>query len=254
MVKKSIVTCLLLTTLLFPGGVCALELGGSEIKEVVSVSPEWPTFTNRDGTGLYHEVLRAVFDLYDLPVRHQFVPSDRGDELVRQGAADMMTCDDFAVAPLSLARYPMFVSDFYVFFKKDRIGPWKGPESLRGKEIVCQKGYYHDWNFPVPVRIRTSSSGEQALKMILFGRSDFYVDDMTFIEQSINDAETPFDRDEYDMRKAGTRSYHPQMNNSDRGRAIRKMYEDGIIRLHREGELKAIYEKWGHSYPDFESF
>jgi ABC-type amino acid transport substrate-binding protein len=220
---------------------------------VITAGPSWETFTNRDGTGLYHEVLDAVFALYGIPVRHEYVPSDRADELVRLGWADMMLCDDRAEPPLRLSRYPLYVNDYHVLFNRDRIGPWKGAGSLRGREIAAQKGFYHDWDFPVPVRIREMPSGVKCLEMVLLGRSDFYVDDMAFIRDSINRG-PEFDRAAFDVRKAGRRSYHPMFNTTPRSDLVIRMFDDGMRTLHEQGALRAIYEKWGHTYPDFDSY
>ena len=236
------------------GAVSAQPEGlGEVIGEVVSAGPTWGTFTNRDGTGLYHEVLDAVFALYDVKVRHEYVPSDRADELIRLGWADMMICDDSAQLPLRLARYPLYVNDYYVFFDKSRIGEWQGPETLRGKEVVAQKGFYHTWDFPVPVRIREMATGIKCLNMVLLSRSDFYVDDMSFILQSISEG-PKFDRKFYDFRKVGKRSYHPLFNTTPRSDTVIRMYEEGMRSLHETGQLRPIYEKWGHDYPDFERF
>ncbi|EGB15539.1 hypothetical protein DND132_2335 [Pseudodesulfovibrio mercurii] len=223
------------------------------VTEVITAGPSWETFTNRDGTGLYHEVLDAVFALYGIAVRHEYVPSDRADELVRLGWADMMLCDDRAEPPLRLARLPLYVNDYYVFFRKDRIGPWRGGESLRGREVAAQKGFYHDWDFPVPVRIREMPSGVKCLEMVLLGRSDFYVDDMAFIRHSMRQGPcfTPAD---FDIRRAGRRSYHPMFNTGPRSDKVIRMYEEGMRRLHGEGRLRPIYEKWGHTYPDFDDY
>lgn len=240
-----------LAVLLLPVSARCVE-PAERISEVVSAGPSWDTFTNRDGTGLYHEVLNAVFALYGIKVRHEYVPSDRADELVRLGWADMMTCDDRAEPPLRLARYPLYVNDYHVFFNKDRIGPWNGAESLRGKEIAAQKGFYHDWDFPVPVRIREMPSGVKCLEMVLLGRSDFYVDDMAFIQDSIR-KEPKFDRAAFDIRKAGRRSYHPMFNTTPRSDVVIRMYDDGMRTLHEQGVLRPIYEKWGHTYPDFDN-
>lgn len=234
--------------------VLAVPVRAEDIKEVVSSGPSWDTFTNKDGSGLYHEVLRDVFALYGVTVRHEYVPTDRGDQLVREGAADMMTCDDSAASLLQLAKYPLYVNDYFVFFKKKRIGEWHNPESLRDKVVVCQLGYYHDWDFPVPVQLRNMSSGAKCLNMILFDRADFYVDDMSFINKSIDDTDQQFNREEYDIQRIGTRSYHPVFSTTSRAKKIMKMYDDGIMTLHKAGKLKPIYDKWGHAYPEFDKF
>ncbi len=225
-----------------------------EIEEVISTSPSWNTFTNRDGSGLYHEVLREVFSLYGISVRHEYAKSNRSSELVLLNLADMMTCDDKFNPPLSLARYPLYVNYFYVFFNKKRIGPWKGVQSLSGKEVLSQPGYYSQQNFPVPVSVKQVMTGAQGLSMILMDRSDFYVDDFTLIQQSLRENTVAFDKEDFAIKKVGRRAYFPLLNTTKRGKMIMKMYDDGMLRLHKTGKLKPIYKKWGYQYPDFNSY
>lgn len=226
----------------------------TEVTEIISTSPSWESFTNPDGTGLYHEILKETFSLYGINVRHIYSKSGRSEELIRKEEADVMTCDDKAAPPLILSRYPMYVNDFYVFFKKSRIGEWNGNDSLKGKELLSQPTYYDEDNFNVPVTIKDIQTGPQALAMILLDRSDFYVDDMALIEQSLKENTIPFNRDEFEIKKVGRRSYHPLFNSSEKGKKIMRMYDEGVLRLHSSGKLKAIYEKWGHLYPDFDRY
>ena len=224
------------------------------VDEVISTSPSWDTFTNPDGTGLYHEILREVFALYGIPVRHEYAKSNRSEELVKLDLADMMTCDDMADPPLTLARYPLYANDFYVFFNKKRSGKWKGVQSLQGKEVLSQPGYYSEKNFPVPVKIKSVMTGVQGVSMILMDRSDFYVDDLTLMSQSLKKNTLDYDEDDFSIEKVGERAYFPLFNTSKRGRQIMKMYDDGMYRLHKEGKLRPIYEKWGYQYPDFDAY
>jgi hypothetical protein len=226
----------------------------TDILEILSAGQSWDSFTNPDGTGLYHEILDAVFALHSIPVRHEYAKSDRAEELVRLGQADMMLCDDMAELPLVMARYPMYENAYHVLFSRDRIAGWQGPESLRDRLVLSQPGYYAQANFPVPVRIKYVANGPQALGMVLRGRADAYVDDMAFINKSIAENTIPFDMRDFDIKPVGIRSYHPLLNTSPRGRTIMKLYNDGMMILHQNGSLKAIYEKWGHPYPDFDNY
>ncbi len=224
-----------------------------DVGEVISTSPSWETFTNTDGTGLYHEVLDAAFGQDGVKVRHIYSKSIRSEEMVLKGEADMMTCDDKATPPLMLGRYPMYANDFFVFFRKDRID-WKGVDSLYEKEVLAQPTYYNQENFSVPVKIKEVQTGAQALAMILDNRSDFYVDDMALIQQSMKENGVTFDREKYDIRRVGSRSYHPLFNDTDRGKLVMEMYNSAIFRLHKSGRLKPIFDKWGYSYPDYDSY
>jgi ABC-type amino acid transport substrate-binding protein len=89
--------------------------------------------------------------------------------------------------------------------------------------------------------------------MVLLGRSDFYVDDMAFIRESMA-RESEFDPDAYDIRKAGRRSYHPMLNTTPRSNLVVRMYDQGMRTLHEQGALRPIYEKWGHTYPGFDDY
>jgi len=226
----------------------------SDIAEVVTTSPAWDTFTNQDGTGLYHEVLREVFALYDITVRHEYATSNRAEELVREGSADMMTCDDVAAAPLRLARYPLYSNAYYAFFNKRRIGRWRGGESLRDKVVLVQPGYYSAENFPVPVILREVMTGAQAVSMILMDRADFYVDDLTLIHESLEENTIPYEEDDFTTRQVGRRAYFPLFSTTPRAKRINRMYEEGLLRLFREGRLQPIYAKWGYTCPDLSTY
>ncbi|MBU4242873.1 MAG: transporter substrate-binding domain-containing protein, partial [Proteobacteria bacterium] len=104
------------------------------------------------------------------------------------------------------------------------------------------------------VRIKYVANGAQGLGMVLLGRADAYVDDMAFIRKSIAENTIPFDMLDYEIRQVGVRSYHPLFNTSPRGQAIMELYDEGMRTLHQNGGLKAIYEKWGHPYPDFDKY
>lgn len=247
--RTGFAVCVLLALSLFLSSpACASDDG---IRHVVSTSPEWETFTNSDGTGLYHEILREVFGLYGITVSHEYAPSVRAEKLVLQGLADIMVCDDRAGPGLTLLRYPLYENTFYAFFNRQYIGPWKGEETMRDREVVCQRGYYYQDNFSVPVFIHEVSSGTKAAEMVIMGRADFYVDDLSLIRQSLEKLERPVDMEVFDIRAAGARAYRPQFNLTKRGIKVMRLFRDGLMKLHETGRLQPIYEKWGHPYPDF---
>lgn len=251
--SRSTVKNILVMTVLVAALLTSTASHSQEIKEVISTSPSWNTFTNRDGTGLYHEILDAVFAQYGITVRHIYSKSIRSEEMVLKGEADMMTCDDAASPPLKLARYPMYTNDFYVFFKKGRM-KWKGEESLRGETVLAQPTYYAASNFPVPVTIKEVQTGAQALALIMMDRYTFYVDDMTLIRQSMKENDLTFNKELYDIQKVGSRSYHPLFSNTKRGQEIMELYDSGVVKLHKAGKLKPIFDKWGYQYPDYSRY
>lgn len=246
----SCIRTLLVLLLLLPVSVSAGG-GAGDIHTVVVVGPSWENFTNKDGTGLYHDILNAVFGLYGITMVRQYVPSERAYDLVRSGRADIMTCHDEAEAPLQLARHPMYAGAYHVFFSPEREGPWRGVQTMRDKTVVWRIGYYSQHNFPVSVHPREVKSGSAALGMVLLGRADFYVDDALFIKTSIEENKIPFDPEMFETRIAGYRTYHPVLLQSDRGNAIKDLYDRGIEQLIMEGRLQSIFAKWGFPFPPY---
>lgn len=239
-------------TLLVFLSVVSVARAQGEITEVVAVGPSWDTLTNRDGTGLYHDILKRVFGLYGIEVKRAYVPSERAYDLVRNGKADFMTCHDRVEPPLRLARHPMFEGTYFVFFKKSRVGFWRGDDTLRGKTVAWRIGYYDKENFPVDIVPKEVKTGPSALGMVVLDRVDFYVDDMSFIRDTIKNATIEFDMDEYDIKPVGRRTYHPVFSSSERADKVMKLYDEGMETLYRSGELPMIFRKWGYSMPHYD--
>lgn len=241
--------------------VCLFFLAGpslaqEDLTSVLAVGPSWNKFTNEDGTGLYHEILEKVFGLYGIKVEREYMPSVRAYERVEAGMADLMTCKAYAVKkPLIMSRYPMFANHYHAFFNKERIGEWKGRESLNDKLLVWRYSYYVPSEFEdVRIQFKELTSAKQALGMVLLGRADFYVDDINFIKDSISTSRIPFNPAHYDIQTVGTRSYHPVFHDSKRGKEIMDLYDRGMEKLHKSGQLKSIFDKWGFEYPDYDSY
>lgn len=224
----------------------------ADIPEVRVVGPSWEGFTNRDGTGLYHEILNKLFALYGIRVHREYVPSERAYHLVRTGQADFMTCHDKPLHSLVLAKHPMYAGRYYAFFNRENIGEWNFPESMRGRTIAWRIGYYDESNIPVPMKVREVKSGISGLGMVILGRVDFYLDDLNFIQTSIKHNTLPMSMDDFRIETVGTRSYHPVFNTSERGSRIMELYDKGMERLYKSGELRKIFERWGFAMPDYD--
>lgn len=226
-----------------------------DVSVIRVVSPAWDTFTNADGTGLYFDLLDAVFrGLYGIEIEHHFVPSLRATHLVRENEADMMLCKARVDPPLVMASMPMYENVYAVFFDSGNIGPWKGRESMAGRSVVWRIGYYDERYIPEGMQTKEVKTGISALGMVVLGRVDFYLDDPVLIRESIDRSGLTFDQQRFRIEPVGFRSYHPVLGPTARGRAIMRLYDQGMHALAAAGALDAIYAKWGHPVPNFEGY
>ncbi|MGE4292050.1 MAG: substrate-binding periplasmic protein [Desulfovibrio sp.] len=248
---KGIIGAILLFWSVFPAWAGAEGLDDG-ITEVIAVGPSWKGFTNRDGTGLYHEILNSVFALYGIKVVRQYVPSEQAYDLVREGRADFMTCHDHVEPPLVLAKHAMYENWFHVFFSKGRFPDWRGMPSMRGSIVAWRAGYYGLRNFDVPIHAEEVESGAVALDMVVLGRADFYVDDESFIRDSMSKSALRFGPEEFRIEPVGRRQYRPVFAMSKRGVRIMELYDRGMEELYRNGALQRIFARWGQPLPYYE--
>ncbi len=218
----------------------------AQAEEIRTASPAWAKFTGTDGTGLYFDVLRAIFA--PDTIRHMHVPAKRGLVMVKTGEADIYTCVPEAQEGLRLAALPLYEGEFHAFFKNRGL-LWSGPESLKNQRLVWRLGYYSPRDFPVPVLFRETTTAEEALKRVIQNGADFYIDDRNLIEETIAAHPSPLDSKDYRIESVGFRGYFPLFAPSERGTRLRDRYESGMRALARDGKLPALYQKWGLPMP-----
>lgn len=222
--------------------------------QIVSTSPSWQGFTQKDGTGLYHEILNTIFSSQKITVTHKYSNAKRGIYLVQKGMADLYVCktDLKGQSGLILARSPMYEGRFYAIFKKETVSNWDGMKSLEHQRVIWRRGYYTPDEFTVSFKILETDSGTAALDQVLLDRGDFYIDDLNLIKESLAQSRMDFDPKTLAIQPVGKRRYFPVFRDCPRGRKIMALYEAGIQELAQKGRLKEIFEKWHHPYPSYD--
>ncbi len=248
-----ILTLTLLTIILSqPSLYAAPDAGG--IQHVTTVGPSWNKFTNRDGTGLYHDIFKAVFTPLNITVTHVYMPSARAYEMLILGTADIMACSAHVEPQLQLAACPMFQNQYHAFFSKKNIHPWRGRKSLNGHSLVWRRGYYTADEFKDlhELTFAEHSSGSTALGMVVLGRTDFYIDDINLIRENLDGCTLKFDMKDFDIKPVGRRSYYPMFAQTRHGTHLKNLFDSRMKNLHKQGVLRKIFNKWEFSYPDYD--
>ena len=214
--------------------------------EIRTASPSWAKFTDQNGQGLYFDVLRAIFA--PDTIRHSFVPAKRGLVMLQNGEADIYTCLSHEKPGLSLSSLPLYEGEFHAFFKNRGI-VWSGPETIKNQRLVWRLGYYSPGEFPVPVHFRETRTAVDALKRVLHGGADFYIDDRNLIEEAIATNDEGLAIKDYRIESIGFRGYYPAFASTARGAALRDRYENGMRALAKSGKLLPFYQAWDLPMP-----
>ena len=159
--------------LALPGFVRANE----SINTIVIATEAWDQYTNEDGSGLFLDIARAVYQPLGIEIKVDYVPYNRALHLLKFKTADAMfgtySADkegkDYIVTP----RYPIDTERTIAIFKQSQDRKWQGIESLRNQHLGWVRGYDYQDNLTVDIASHAEVlDSRQGLKMLEAGRFD----------------------------------------------------------------------------------
>ncbi len=235
--------------------VCADETSAIHV-----VCDEWPGFTNKDGTGVYWEIVKTIYEPAGISVKTEVMPWKRADYTVLYKKADAIVGDYYlkeqAGKEFLYPAWHLSVEDpIIAVFKKRTISDWesRGIQSLKGKTVGWIRGYEYDKKEWLNVQMNKYelASVIQGMKMLAVDRLDVLIDYISTIEPEAIKAGINLDRD-YDSKvvKLGEKLFL-KFANTRRSKQLIKIFDDRMTELAKSGEIDALYQKWGHNKEKF---
>ncbi len=238
---------LVLLCLLSATPVLAQGEGATEIDKVRFLSESWEGITNTDGTGLCWELFREVYEPVGIEATFEIVPYARSVRMVQDKQADVTVGvykDEFDNALFSDWHYLQDI--VLVAFKKDKAAEWKGEESLSGR-IGWIRGYAFNEYLKKDVKFYETDDRETGLKMLELDRLDFFLDTEAELKAALEAG--VIDPKDLQVETILKLNVYLAFADTDRGRKLRKIFDDRMAELVKSGELKPLYEKWELRYP-----
>lgn len=229
-------------------------LAAADIQSIFLVTPAWQGQTNPDGTGLFFEIVAAVYEPVGIKVRYEIVPWKRAQYRVREKQADAMLCvvkqniGEGILAP----KYPMVVEYTAAVFKKAKIPNWEGIGSLAGKNLIWPLGYDYHKNpnlNGIKLKWQEVSSHYSGWKRLETGRNaDIWIDSLADIKNYIQS--NPVDMRPYRVELLWGEKAYMAFAESQKCKKLIRIHDQRIVKLARSGRLKRIFEKWDiYPYP-----
>ena len=217
-------------------------------KSITVVCSEWKGYTNRDGTGIYWDMVKAIYEPLGFEVHTQIVPWKRAVLMLELKQADALVGDYYYAEKQGKERlYPnwhLSVEDpIIAIFRKDR-HEIDGFNSLNDKTIIWMRGYNFDKIYLSNIRhqSREVSSEADGLNLIKLDRYDVFLDYRSNIETASKKAGINLSLFETTVMKVGNKLYL-SFSNTDKSRKLIQIYDRRIPELLENGELKKIFTK-----------
>jgi len=221
----------------------------AKITEIRIVTPSWPDQTNEDGTGLFFDIVRSVYEPAGIKMTYKIFPWKRAEAMIASDEADAMLSALKRKDRLT-PEYPLWVEYTAVVFRKDKVKEWKGLKILDNKRSVWLRGYdFHTTSYLKSVKLdwEEIDAYESAWKMLEKGRTDFYIDALADIEQYIKKNKP--DMNVYQVETIWGENAYMSFSKSEKSKKLIEIYDKRIIELFKSGELKKIFEKWNVIFP-----
>ncbi|MEW5804799.1 MAG: transporter substrate-binding domain-containing protein [bacterium] len=218
---------------------------GSEdkITEINFASEEWEEATNTDGTGLYWDIFRAVYEPCGIKVNFIIRSYSGSVELLKRQKTDAVVAA--YLDEIEGALFPKWyfgVDIVQALFKKDKPIVWKGQETLKDKKVAWIKGYAYDEYLDVPVIKMEFDERKDALRVLDKDRIDFFLDARGDLLTALEDGYV--DKTKYRTETVKQLYLYLAFVNSERGKRLKQIFDERLPQLIKSGEIKRIYDKW----------
>ena len=230
-----------------------MDARANESVDTIFIATEaWDQYTNEDGSGLFLDIVRAVYEPHDIQIKVDYVPYNRALHLLKFKAADAMfgtysaekEAKDYILTP----HYPIDTERTVAIFKKSPNQKWQGIESLRNQKLGWVRGYdYHD-NLGVKIASYAEVlDSSQGLKMLEAGRFDYFLDHAGELDDNI--AKTGFDMSDFQIASVFEENIYMAFARTEKGKQLSILFDQAISGLIRSGRLQQLYDQYGMHFP-----
>lgn len=155
----------------------ALTTSVSAAETVLVVTDEWATFSNKDGSGYYFDIIRAVYPSPQFDVKIEFLPYARSLMLVMEGKADIVLgIYDGDVPEAQRSADPIEIDSVDALTTPDIAQHWNGLESFSKKRVMARTDYGFDEMLPADAIYSEYHSLPSIIKMLVARKIDAVLD------------------------------------------------------------------------------
>lgn len=212
----------------------------------------WANFTERDGSGFYHELLSEIFKEPQYTMSVEYFPWKRTLKNLATGNIDMT-----GALPKNTAFYqsewPLLTEDVYLVSRK---GEYLTKDALANKVGAYRAGYESDIFY---VALPRNAKGipvndpEQAVALLKKGKIDYYVDIHSIVSPFLSNEtvsnETKDADSSFTTSKIGNYKLYWSFVMSERGKQLKRHFDSQFKMLKDSGKLSTLYAKYALQIP-----
>ena len=212
--------------------------------EINLISEEWEGGTNKDGTGLYWDIFRKIYEPAGIKVNYRIQSYVASVKLVQQEKFDALVGAYLKeIEGLVYPKFPFGADQVTAVFLKNANVNWQGELSLEGQRVGWIQGYSYDKYLRYKVQKTELSRRDHGFSQLKSERLDFYLDAAEDIKRELQRESLKSEPTPYRTEPLMKLSLYLVFTNNDRGKRLAKIFDERMALLIQSGELKALYDK-----------
>jgi len=222
---------------------CSLASAEPLPQTIKVYSEAWIDSTNKDGTGYYWDILRAVFEQSGSTLSINTTTYKRSVGMVQTGEADLMVGAYIDEIPNAL--YPKWhfdADEVAAVYKKELISGWQGESSLQGKKVGWVAGYELANYIPKTYSAHEHYERDHIFELLNNGKLEIFLDAEYDIRQEMKARN--IDESRYTISPVKTLKLYFVFADNERGKLLQKAFDRRFEEMLKSGELKTLNEKW----------
>jgi polar amino acid transport system substrate-binding protein len=214
------------------------------LPQTISVYSEaWTDATNKDGTGYYWDILRAVFEQEGSTLSINISTYKRSVGMVQTGKADLMVGAYVDEIPNALYPKKHFDADkIAAVYKKDLLSDWQGESSLQGKKVGWVKGYELEKYIPQNYSTHEHYERDHIFELLESGKLEIFLDAEADIRHEMKARN--IDESKYAISPVKSLKLYFVFADNERGQLLQSAFDRRFEEMLKSGELKALNDKW----------
>jgi polar amino acid transport system substrate-binding protein len=236
--------------LLFYGVMTGFAQESEKITTIHIVTPAWINQTQEDGSGLFFDIVRAVYEPLGIKMEFEIVPWERAMQLIGAKQADALLAVYSGNEGQIVPKYPLYLDCITAVFKKATIKDWQGRTTLNGKSAIWLRGYgYQDDFTDIQWTWSEIDEYQQAWDMLAADRVDIYLD--TDFDIALYVKQQNIDMTPYQTETVKCENAYVGFAETEKSKKLIAMYDQRIPELLQSGELQKMFTQWGFSFKPF---
>lgn len=218
------------------------------ITSALFVSDEWHNLTRQDGSGLYFDLVKAVYERQGISVQFRTFPYARAVQRVKDQEADGWVASFLHEKSFPLyPKYHFDKNEQVILFRKDKQAAPVTTSSLKNKRVAWLRDFGLDRFIREPMHMHELDSIDSAFQMLERDRIDYFIGAKSDILDHIKNARQ--NMSEFGMAYALHLGLYMAFADNTRGKQLRAMWDKEMETFHHTEAFKDIYRRYGYPYP-----